>query len=324
MLSLMLPFVTACGEIIDQVTDLVSEFIGEDNNESNNNSNNEKNDGEANSDSKDGANQAKENGENNGVENEAGDVAGAIVVGDDLKISVFEKAKEAAKTVTNQEVYVSAHQVFDYGYFSMDSLSEFIVHVSYDPLVMYQYGFTMVDGERIESEMYVEGDDIYVYMDMFDTWINLGGLAAAFSDEETVESAEFQTAEEQLSAIENSLEYFTLEETGTSYVFRLDAQGPEADAVYKKLLQGHSGNLEEMLEGDQTLDEAVIKSFEYVISFDKKSYHADYYEIEFELGLVGEEEFKILHQANSNFVNINEMGPVTVPDEVKESSGFPW
>lgn len=320
MLSITLPFVTACDEMIEDLTDFVTDFIGDDNNNSDNDTTNN----DANNKAEDGVNRENEKDDQKSEDSEKDESTGGAIEGRDAIVSIFEKAKEAAKTVENQEVYITAHQVFDYGYFSMDSVSDFIVHVSYDPLVMYQYGFTKVDGETLHSKMYIEGDDIYVYMDMIGSWINLGGLASMFTDEETVDAVDFQSAEEQLFVIENSLEHFTLEETDTSYVFRLDAEGEGADAVYRKFIEGHSGSIEDMLEADQDLNEAVIKNFEYIISFNKKSFHADFYSLEFELGLPGEEQFKIIHQANSEFVNINEMGPVTVPDDVKESTGFPW
>lgn len=318
ILSLALPFVTACDEIIDDATEFVTDFFNDDEeNNSNNESNNLGND-------KDETDQAVENDEKNQTENEADETSSGTMLADDLKQSVFDKAKEVAKTVKNQEVYFSVDQVYDYGYFKVGSIGEFIVHISYDPVSLYQTGTVMVDGETHYTEMYVQGNDIYVYMDMLDSWINLGGIAAAFSDEDIADPADFQSAEEQLEIIEGSLEHFSLEETETSYVFRLDSKGPEADALYKKLLQGHSGNIEDMLDEGQNLNEGVFKSFEYTISFDKKTYHADKYNMAFELGIEGEDQLKIIFSADSKFVNINEMGPVEIPDEVKGSSGFPF
>lgn len=323
MTVFFMTMLTGCGDLVDDLTDTISKFTGENNEETNenqqeNNRNGEETEAQNNNEAENETNESENN------TNSAG--KGQGTKDDALILDVYEKALEAASNVDSQEVHAKVKQEIDYGTEKMEIDSDFVIRVTYDPFVMHQKGSSSFGSESMNTEMYVTDDDMYFYLEIMDQWINFGGFMGDLMEDEVTEPMDYQTAHDQLVAIENSLEYFTIEETGDAYVLHLYADGDESKDAYSKLIEQSSGNLEELVGEDLSMSpSSQVEELEYIMEIDKNTYETSSFVLNFTLSIESEGmTIDIRQNMESTYLNINNVEAIEIPEEVKEQEGSLW
>lgn len=237
---------------------------------------------------------------------------------------VLEKSFEKQNAVTSLSAVVDMETTVSYEgngeSYEETSSGDLTMDVVIDPLAMYMKGsMGMPDpmtGEIVtnDMEMYLVGDEIYVFESELGEWLKMMmGNYDEFIEETTAQI----DVTEQLEEIKSFINDFKLEEKDTEYIITLDGAGEEFKKYMLTQLELYT---EEELEaaGNEAIFEAItFDKLNYVIHIDKNSF--DITELDMVVDITGNfdgETMKFSTDTKMKFTNYNGIDSIEVPQDV--------
>lgn len=242
-------------------------------------------------------------------------------------MDIYEKAIAAAEEIESAEVTVELDQVMEFDGEEMETSSEFTMLMTMEPFVMHQVGTTSMafgpdNEETMDIEMYMTDEDMYFYEGFSGQWISMGeemgDLLGTMSDLD-----DQQDPYEQLKMFEDYIEHFSVETTDDAYVLSLTADPESLDEFFSEILEETmSGELDMLLEDDLDIFESMdIEALSYKITLDKDSLQVKAYDMQMDMTITEDgESMRISQDVRSVYSNINEVGPIEVPQEVIDNA----
>ncbi|QOY38058.1 DUF6612 family protein [Anaerobacillus isosaccharinicus] len=163
---------------------------------------------------------------------------------------------------------------------------------------------------KIETEMYLVGDQVFMFDPMMKEWMelpmdlmgDLGGLS------------ELQLSpDQQLLMLRSFADDIELSENGSNYVLKLSGEGSEFMEI-AKFFGGAGNELEEMLE---FFSELKLNHIDYEIYIDKETFYQTKLNMTMDLtmGMEGE-TIHTIQTMKATIHGINEVGEIKLPEEV--------
>ena len=190
--------------------------------------------------------------------------------------------------------------------------------VTLNPFAMYQKSTTATtydDGEEeyITLESYWMEDEVY-QQEPDGTWVKMVNDDFGMLLEGLIEHPSYHL--EDMEAFAD--EMIVTEEDGY-YVLTYEGDGETFIELTNDLYATMDEEDEEGM--GEIWDEIVINSLVYEMRIDKETYFLTSVIMDLDMDLEeGEDNFNIIQTVNSEFYNFNEVGTITVPDEVKDNA----
>lgn len=236
---------------------------------------------------------------------------------------VYKEALEASQKMESAEVEMDMDQTMDVGDGdTMTTSTSSTVEMTMDPLAMYQKATVTMDEEGMDSEteMYLVDDEMYMQNPEMDEWIKMDsdmmGDLSGMMDQ--------QDPEEQLKIFEDAKSEFDMEETDDTYVLEITADGDEFTELVQELAEESMPPeiLEQMeAEGIDLFEQMDINNVEYEMHVDKESFDINSFKMDMDMDMEIEDEKMNIQQAvDAEYVSINEIDSIEVPEDVKEDA----
>lgn len=236
---------------------------------------------------------------------------------------VYKEALEASQKMESAEVEMDMDQTMDVGDGdTMTTSTSSTVEMTMDPLAMYQKATVTMDEEGMDSEteMYLVDDEMYMQNPEMDEWIKMDsdmmGDLSGMMDQ--------QDPEEQLKIFEDAKSEFDMDETDDTYVLEITADGDEFTELVQELAEESMPPeiLEQMeAEGIDLFEQMDINNVEYEMHVDKESFDINSFKMDMDMDMEIEDEKMNIQQAvDAEYVSINEIDSIEVPEDVKEDA----
>src|SRR5699024_2777391 len=236
---------------------------------------------------------------------------------------VYKEALEASQNMESAEVEMDMDQAMDMGDGeTVTTSTSSSVEMTMDPLAMYQEATVTMDEEGMDSEteMYLVDDEMYMHEPEMDEWIKMDSDMMG----DLSEMMDQQDPEEQLKIFEDAMSEFEMEETDDTYMLEIAADGDEFTELVQELAEESMPPemLEQMeAEGIDLFEQMDINNVEYEMSIDKDSFDVNSIKMDMDMDMeVEEEEMNIQQTVDADYVSINEIDSIEIPEDVKEDA----
>lgn len=238
---------------------------------------------------------------------------------------VFTRSTEASNEVESLHADVLTNQLMTMGEegMEMDMTFDLSMDMTAEPLAFHQTAETSIVSEDIENEnpmtmeMYYTEEGMFIYEPAMDMWLKMPDDSLA--DMEEMISQDSIDPAEQLDQLQQFQDNFTFEQTADEYILKLDASGEEFKALLDQQLESTLGQME--IEAQMVLDDMMIHSASYEIYIDKETFLTNSMNVQMDMDMnIEGDTMNILSDTQSTYSQYNEIGPITVPDEVLEQT----
>lgn len=227
---------------------------------------------------------------------------------DKEQLNVSEVLEQAIQTNADLESY-STDMKIDTEVMEMEMTIEGSADITHNPDTLYLDMAMGMAGISMDIETYVVGEE--VYMSMFGEWLIM-------DDEEMGLDNFDQLNQEELDKLESFVDQFEMTEEDGVYVLRLAGEGEEFEELIEPYLDATMGDLamDVSLE-EEDFSDLSISNFETEMRVDKETMLVQSQTVQAEFEMDGE-----AYQVNAEVTmsNMNEVEPIEIPEEVKESA----
>lgn len=180
-----------------------------------------------------------------------------------------------------------------------------------EPLALHQTMDFM--GQSIE--MYFTEEGMYMQQPGNEQWIK---APKEMMNEITQMSQAQQNPGEQLEQLKKYMEDFKMEEKENTYVLSVSSSGDKMKDFIKETLQQ---NLPESSMSDDMLKGVTINSINYTFTIDKETYYPTALDLKMDLEIEQNgQKSKIKQNIKGTYSKYNEIGEITVPEEIKNNA----
>ncbi|MCF3944225.1 DUF4367 domain-containing protein [Oceanobacillus alkalisoli] len=227
---------------------------------------------------------------------------------DKEQLNVSEVLEQAIQANADLESY-STDMKIDTEVMEMEMTIEGSADITHNPDTLYLDMAMGMAGISMDIETYVVGEE--VYMSMFGEWLIM-------DDEEMGLDNFDQLNQEELDKLESFVDQFEMTEEDEVYVLRLAGEGEEFEKLIEPYLDATMGDLamDVSLE-EEDFSDLSISNFETEMKVDKETMLVQSQTVQAEFEMDGE-----AYQVNAEVTmsNMNEVEPIEIPEEVKESA----
>src|SRR5699024_7289136 len=223
-------------------------------------------------------------------------------------LSMNEVLDQSIKATGGLNSY-TADMKIDTEMMGMEVSIEAAGNITHDPDALYLDMAMGMTGFTMDLEVYAVDEEIY--MSMFGEWLIME------EEDLGLESFDQLTAEE-LEKLKNFEEQFEMREEDDVYVLTLSGEGEEFEALLDSYLEASMGDLamDPMWE-DEALFEFGVNQLEMELTIEKETMYVISQIVDAEIEIDG--EASQLH-VESTISDMNEIEPIEVPEEIKESA----
>lgn len=242
----------------------------------------------------------------------------------DLTIEeVFEKAKEASDKVESMKIEMAIQQNMKAETLGidMDTDIEIAMEIIEEPIALHQVmkvGIGEGDNEKLETELYMAEEGLFMKEPMTDNWIS---LPPEMFEEVSASIGVGENPSLNLDSLEKLVDDFTFEQNDEDYILNLKASGEQYKELMLEVLE--SSGITAGLGEDETefLNNMVIHQLDYELFIDKKTFDTRKFNLsmDMEIGMEGEQT-RIVQNLVANISQINDIEKIVVPDEVKDNA----
>lgn len=267
------------------------------------------------------ADNASDNGSDNAPGNEASET-------EELTLEeVLTHWAEASTEVTSLHADVLTNQLMSMGEdgMVMDVTLDLGVDMTVEPLAFYQTSETFIVSEDIENEnpmtmeMYYTEEGMFIYEPTMDMWLKIPDESLADMEDLELISQDSINPVEQLEQLQMFQDDFVFEQSADEYILKLDASGEEFKALLDEQLENTLGQME--IEAQMVLDDMTIHSASYEIYIDKETFLTNSMNVKMDIDMnIDGETMNIISDTQITYSQYNEIGAITVPDEVLEQT----
>ncbi|WP_088009279.1 DUF6612 family protein [Indiicoccus explosivorum] len=236
---------------------------------------------------------------------------------------VFAQSTEAAAEIESLHADMVIEQTMASEAEGMDVTTDMDMSMDMvmEPLAMHQEGTVTIKAPDMpempmETEMYLTSEGIYVHDAMSGGWTKMPAeeleMLQASIDQQAADPAE------QLEQLEPFKDDFTFEETEDAYILTLDASGEE----FQELLDQEMEKMAEQLGTEAAaMGNMEIGSVQYEVLIDKETFMTDSLAMTMDFSVAAEGgTTNVTQTIQSEFSQFNEIGEITVPQEVKDTA----
>lgn len=240
---------------------------------------------------------------------------------------VFEKSLAQSESIESLRADVDMFQSIEVPSqnVAMDTDSKMTIDMMIEPLSMHQTGTTSmtVPGEEASTqpqdvvlESYMTEDGFFMKDSMSEQWMKLPEdmyeQMMAMSQQQADPSA-------QLKELEAFMDDFTFEQTDEAYILNLSASGDKFNELIQKQM---TETMPEMVaQQEELLKDLNIEKIDYEIFIDKETFNTTALNMVMDMTMMVEgEEMKVSQDLKSTFNNFNQVEPISVPQEVKDTA----
>ncbi len=226
---------------------------------------------------------------------------------------VFEKSIEAQEDVKSFKMNAEVNQTIGSGEDKIDMKSEIEADMVMDPMAFHQMIDMTANGEAMQMESYFTEDGFFTKQG--DQWMK-------FPDEMTDTLLSMQESQvdpvKQMKMLKEYVDEFTLTEENGTYVMTLKASGDKFQQLMDKTVE-EMGTQSEVMQ--QSMDQMKVNEVAYTYSLDKESYLPVQFEMVMDSEMTMDSEtMSMVMNLDSTYDQYNEIGDVTVPEEVIENA----
>ena len=273
------------------------------------------------------AENAVENVEDNSTDNEPDNATEDEASGtSELTLEeVFTRSTEASNEVESLHADVLTNQLMLMGEegMEMDVTYNLSMDMTAEPLAFHQTAETSIISEDIENEnpmtmeMYYTEEGMFLYEPAMDMWLKMPD--DSLMDMEELINQDSVDPSEQLEQLQMYQDDFVFEESEDEYILKLDASGEEFKALLDEQMESTLGQME--IEAQMVLDDMTINSASYEIYIDKETFLTNSMNVEMDMDMnIEGDTMNILSDSQTTYSQYNEIGEITVPEEVLEQT----
>lgn len=236
---------------------------------------------------------------------------------------VYNKSLAVSEELSSVSAKVNLHQKMNIPSeeANVELKADMDMDVVIEPMQMYQKGTTSMkteDGsmdESMETEMYFNGTEFYMYEGTGKQWMKLptdalGDVMAQTSSANPASS---------LAELEDYIKDFKFEQDDKNYILTLDASGDK----FNELVQAQiDETLQSMAQaGEDVQLDVKINSISYLIHIDKESFQTTKVDVTVDMDMEAEGESINMNQdMKTDFSNFNGVEKIEIPQEVIDSA----
>ncbi|WP_342506818.1 DUF6612 family protein [Sporosarcina sp. FSL K6-2383] len=234
---------------------------------------------------------------------------------------VFEKATAASAEQTSMHATMNIAQLIEMPGqdLPMNSKIKMDMDMVIDPLAMYQkMDVDMGEQGAMAMEMYMTEEGFFTNDPMSGQWMKLPGemyedlLGEVGSADPTLDMTMFN----------EFVEDFKFEQTDDEYILKLSASGDKFSQLFKEIaMENLPAGVDANAEAAELMDNVEVKSLEYEIFIDKKTFYTNAFNMKMDMTMLIEgEEMRLDQKVNAKLSEINEIDKIEIPQEVLENA----
>ncbi|WP_342514201.1 DUF6612 family protein [Sporosarcina sp. FSL K6-1522] len=231
---------------------------------------------------------------------------------------VFKKSVEASADQKSMHAQMDIDQLLEVPSqdLKMNSKIKMDMDMIVEPLSMYQK-MQMDMGEQgsMDTEMYMTEEGFFMYEPTTDQWMILPSELVGEMGGEADPTLDMEM-------FNDFVDDFTFEQTEDEYVLKLKASGEKFNTLLKEVaMQNLPEGLEEGTEEAEILENMEVKSLEYEIFIDKKTFQTNAFNMDIDMTMgIDEEETHIVQKMKAQLSKINEIEKIEIPQEVLDKA----
>ena len=226
---------------------------------------------------------------------------------------VFEKSIEAQEDVKSFKMNADVTQTIGSGDDEMEMKSQIEADMVMEPMAFHQIIDMTANGEAMQMESYFTEEGFFTKQG--DQWMK-------FPDEMTETLLSMQKSQidpvQQMEMLKEYVDEFTLEEEEDTYIMTLKASGDKFQQLIDKAIQ-EMGAQNEMMQG--SMDKMKVNEVAYTYSIDKENYLPVQFKMDMDSEMTMDSEtVSMVMDLDSTYDQYNEIGDITIPEEVIENA----
>jgi len=199
---------------------------------------------------------------------------------------------------------------------NMDTHSVIDMDVVMDPMAFYQKMTMTMGEEKVDMESYFSEAGMFFYEPSAGQWMK---FPQEMTDMFLQMAGEQQNPGEELKKLQQFADDFTFEQDDKNFILKLKAKGEKFNDFIKETAK--ESMPAGMTEEDDLFDNMNIKSVDYEILVDKDTFNPVSLKMDMEMDMTVESETITLKQKmNAQYLNLNAIDAITVPQEVIDSA----
>lgn len=203
---------------------------------------------------------------------------------------------------------------------NIDSTTKMDMDMVVEPLAMYQK-MKMDMGEQgsMETETYATDEGFYMYEPQNKQWLK---MPSDMSGDMMAQMSGGADPALDMSIFKDVADEFKFEQTNDEYILTLKASGEKFSELFKKIA---SENLPAEMDfgeaGADVLENMDVKSLNYEIFIDKKTFYTNAFNMDMDMTLSVEgEEMHVIQKMKAIVSKINEIDEIKIPQDVLDNA----
>ncbi len=230
---------------------------------------------------------------------------------------VLEKSTAASESLKSFSVKMDMNQTISSTVeeISMDTHSVIDMDFVVDPMAFYQKMTMTMDEEKVEMESYFSEDGMFFYEPSGGQWMK---FPQEMTDMFLQMAGEQQNPGDELKKLQSFADDFTFEQDDKNFILKLKAAGEKFNTFMKETAME---SLPAEMAEEEVFNNMNIKSVDYEIIVDKETFNPVSLKMDMEMDMTVEEETINLKQTvNAQYLNLNKIDVISVPQEVIDSA----
>lgn len=234
---------------------------------------------------------------------------------------VFDKATEASAEQTSMQAAMNINQLIEIPSqdLTINSKIKMDMDMIIDPLAMHQ-NMDVDMGEQgvMAMEVYMTEEGFYMNESGSGQWIKMPAemyedlLGEVGSADPTLD----------MNMFNGFVEDFKFEQTDDEYILKLSASGNKFSKLFKEIaMENLPAGVDPNAEVAELMENIEVKSLEYEIFIDKKTFYTNAFNMKMDMTMVVEgEEMRLDQKINAKLSKINEIEAIKIPQEVLDNA----
>lgn len=230
---------------------------------------------------------------------------------------VLEKSTAASESLKSFSVKMDMDQKISSSVeeMNMDMKSVIDMDVVMDPMAFYQKMTMTIGEEKVEMESYFSEDGMFFYEPSGGQWMK---FPQEMTDMFLQMTGEQQNPGDELKKLQRFVDDFTFEQDDKNFILKLKAEGEKFNQFIKETAME---SLPADLAQEELLDQMNIKSVDYEIVIDKETFNPVSLIVDMDMDMTVEgETINLKQKVNAQYLNLNNIDVITVPQEVIDSA----
>lgn len=232
---------------------------------------------------------------------------------------VFTKMMDANDSIESFSAIANVDQDMTFNGESMSTSTKTEMKVTMDPVAIEQKLTIDIPGEGSQdAEVFMTQEGYFMYEPTEDVWLKFPDEITKDIIEQTMLQADIET---QMAQFESMKDNFSVEENDEYYILTLSVN--EDNGLSDDIMEMAKGSLPDEFAalGEELFDQMSINKIAYEMYVDKSTFYVDTLDMvmNFSMNIEGE-VIQTEQKTNSKYTDYNNVGEITVPQEVIDNA----